>query len=183
MIDDSKLKWQEKGRRKLLETPVFNVMETDSISPDGNKGNYIVMEARDWVTVIPVLGNDFIMVKQWRHGEQDISIEFPGGVVDEGENPIEGAARELLEETGFKAGKLTHLATVNPNPALFSNHVHFYAAEELEDTGTMELDNDEYLDFMKISKSEVYEKMGSREYPHALMAAALGIFRQYESKK
>ena len=85
--DDRSLAWKETARRELCKTPVFTVTERDSTGPDGQQGTYIVNEARDWVIVIPVIGDSFLMVKQWRHGERALSIEFPGGVIEPDEAP------------------------------------------------------------------------------------------------
>ena len=104
-MDDKKLIWHEKFRREVFKTPVFAVTERISVSPDGTEGVYIVNEAPDWVIVIPDDGENFLMVRQWRHGEKSLSIEFPGGVIDKGEVPLEAAKRELLEETGATAKK------------------------------------------------------------------------------
>ncbi|MBO4403913.1 MAG: NUDIX hydrolase [Treponema sp.] len=175
-MDDSKLLWNETSRKVVYHTPVFDVTERTSTGPDGQQGVYIVNETRDWVIVIPEYEGNFLMVKQWRHGEKALSIEFPGGVVDKGELPEKGAARELLEETGAVAKKLIHLGTMNPNPALFSNKVHIYLAEELEFSGKQNLDSDEFLNCMKLPVSEVLSKIGTKEYPHALMAAAAGLY-------
>lgn len=178
-VDDKNLEWEEKSRKKLLSTPVLNVLQTESVSPQGLNGNYIVLDARDWVIVIPVLEKDFIMVKQWRHGAKTTSIEFPGGVIEKNESPEDAAHRELLEETGFNAKKLVSLATMSPNPALFSNKVHFFVALSLEDTGKQKLDKDEYVQYLRLPQQEVLDKMGTAEYPHALMAAALDRYRSY----
>ena len=175
-MDDKKLIWHEKFRREVFKTPVFAVTERISVSPDGTEGVYIVNEAPDWVIVIPDDGENFLMVKQWRHGEKSLSIEFPGGVIDKGEVPLEAAKRELLEETGVTAKKMTCLGSMNPNPALFANHVHVFLAEDLEFSGKQNLDSDEYVNYMEISKSEVIKKMGSHEYCHALMASAAALY-------
>ncbi|MBP5441716.1 MAG: NUDIX hydrolase [Treponema sp.] len=172
--------WKEKSKRTLLETPVFRVTERLSESPDGKTGAYIVNECRDWVIVIPEDGDDFLMVTQWRHGEQGLSTEFPGGVIDDGESPEQGAARELLEETGAKAGTLIKLGSMNPNPALFQNHFHVFLAKNLEYTGSQHLDSDEYVNYSKIPKSEVIKNIGGPDYPHALMASAMGLYLSYE---
>lgn len=179
-MEDSDLAWKEIASEELLDTSVFKVTKARSVSPQGTEGDYIVIKARDWATVIPVLGDNFLMVKQWRHGQKGLSIEFPGGVIESGETPEEGARRELMEETGFSAGKLIHLGTMNPNPALFANRFHVFVAEDLRDDGTQRLDHDEFLNYLTIPKAEVFAKMGSAEYPHALMVAALELYRQRE---
>lgn len=175
-MDDEKLIWHEKLRREVFKTPVFTVTERTSASPDGSEGVYIVNEAPDWVIVIPDDGESFLMVRQWRHGEKSLSIEFPGGVIDKGESPLEAARRELLEETGASAEKMTFIGSMNPNPALFANHLHVFLAENLVFSGRQDLDSDEYVSYMKIKKSEVIKKMGSPEYCHALMASAAALY-------
>jgi len=174
--EDDKLKWKTGTSKKLLKTVVCTITCSHNISSNGTEGDYIIMEAPDWVIVIPEQEDNFLMVKQWRHGEAALSVEFPGGVIDKGESPEEAARRELEEETGYKAGKLTKLGTVNPNPALFSNHVHFYLAQDLLKTGTQKLDSDEFINFMEISKKEVLEGMGTEQFPHAMMGMAVSLY-------
>ena len=192
-VNDDSLVWKEGKKTTLLKTRVLDVTSIESTSSDGLKGDYVVMDAPDWVIVIPDAGKSFLMVKQWRHGERALSIEFPGGVIEAGEAPEKAAARELKEETGFRAAKLVKLGvlsslrvciklgSMNPNPALMSNHVHVFAAFDLESTGKQQLDEDEYLHYFEVSKEEVYKKMGTKEYPHALMAAGLALYREYIS--
>ncbi len=177
--DEKTLIWTEGKKTTLLKTRVLDVTSIESTSSDGLKGDYVVMDAPDWVIVIPDAGDNFLMVKQWRHGERALSIEFPGGVIEANEAPEKAAARELKEETGFTAGKLVKLGTMNPNPALMSNHVHVFAAFDLHSTGQQHLDEDEYVHYLEVSKQEVYAKMGTKEYPHALMAAGLALYREY----
>ena len=178
-MQDSELIWNENGKKELYKTPVFTVTERTSTGPDGQQGKFIVNECRDWVIVIPVKNDKFLMVKQWRHGEQQLSIEFPGGVIETGEPAEEGAKRELLEETGAIAGKMTLLGRMNPNPALFSNHVYIYCAEELTSKGSQQLDKDEFVHYFELDKKEVFAKVGTPEYPHALMASAVALYREH----
>lgn len=174
--DDSALVWSETGKTELLKTVVMTVNETRSVSSDGQEGRYIVMDAPDWVIVIPDLGEKFLMVKQWRHGERALSVEFPGGVMEAGETPAEAAARELKEETGCEAGSLVHLGSMNPNPALMSNHVHVFLAEGLRKVSEQCLDSDEYLNCFPLGKSEALASLGTKEFPHALMTAAAALY-------
>ncbi len=186
MTEDKNLKWTEKTRKIVCKTPVMTVFEVNSTSPDGDEGNFTVMDAPDWVITIPVLhggaGSSFVMVRQWRHGAASISIEFPGGVVNPGEEPADGAARELLEETGYRAQKLVRLGSVSPNPALMNNRIHFYAAEDLEDTHTQHLDRDEFVSALILPEREDFEKMGQEPFIHALMCAALEMYRQHYNR-
>ncbi len=181
--DDEKLKWKEGKAEELLKTVVCSVTKRHNTSSDGTEGDYIIMNAPDWVIVIAELNDNFLMVKQWRHGEAGLSIEFPGGVIDKGENPEQAARRELEEETGYKAGKLTKLGSVNPNPALFSNHVHFYLAEDLQATGKQCLDEDEFINCMELSKKEVLDGMGTEQFPHAIMGMALSLYIKHNGGK
>ncbi len=179
-FNDSQLEWMEGEKKTLLKTPIAEICQTKATSSDGQQHNYISIDSRDWVAVIPVKNENFIMVKQWRHGEKALSVEFPGGVIDDGETPLQGAVRELKEETGCLANRLVYLGKVNPNPAFMTNHFHVFAAFELEETGRQELDADEYLNYLEMPKSEVFAKMGTSQMPHALMCCALMLYRQAE---
>lgn len=181
--EDEKLKWTELSSKNLLETPVFDVTVRHNRSFDGLEGDYYVMNARDWVFVIPEMDGKFLMVKQWRHGSKKLDIEFPGGVIDDGESPEKAAMRELEEETGCKAGKLTKLGSVNPNPALFSNNFHVFLAEDLIQTGKQHLDYDENINYFEMPKSEVFECMGNEQFQHGLMAAALCLYLTKKCKR
>lgn len=180
---DASLVWHEKGKRELLKTVVLTVTERDCVSFDGKEGQYVVMDAPDWVIVIPETSTGFLVVKQWRHGEKALSIEFPGGVAEKGEEPKEAAARELLEETGCTASSLIFLGKMNPNPALMSNHVHVFLAQGLERTSELSLDDDERLRAYFISREEVMRLAGKSECPHALMTAALALYLIHESEQ
>lgn len=181
-MSNKDLEWTEKSSSQLLKTRVMTVNQIHSQGPDGQEGDYIVMDAPDWVIVIPEIDGKFLTVKQWRHGERALSIEFPGGVINPGEKPQDAALRELKEETGYDA-KVIYLGSVNPNPALMSNHVHFFAACDLKARGIQNLDKDEFVEYKEIPVEEVYEKIGSKDYPHALMMAALLKYKLYKEKK
>jgi 8-oxo-dGTP pyrophosphatase MutT (NUDIX family) len=174
--------WIEESSKLVFKNRIFSIRESLCRSPSGKTGLYTAMEAPDWAVVIPVLdtpqGKRFVMVRQWRHGSRELSLEFPGGVFEHGENPEEAAAREMEEETAYHPRKVTRLGEMSPNPAIMGNRVHFFLAEDLTDTGKQRLDDDEYVDVELFPVEEVIRGMGKPPYIHALMASALMLYLQ-----
>lgn len=178
-MTENDLRWKTENSRMLLHTPIFDVLEQHEVAATGIEGDYVAMDAPDWVMVAAEYQGAFVLVRQWRHAVEKLSLEFPGGVADDAEDPAETARRELWEETGFKAGKLTYLGSVNPNPALFKNRFHVYLAEELQPTGEQKLDEDELLTYELMPVDEVIAAYGAGEFNHALMGTALMLYLRH----
>jgi 8-oxo-dGTP pyrophosphatase MutT (NUDIX family) len=176
--------WKEEGRRDIFTCPVFTISERSCRSPDNELRTYTVMDASDWAIVIPVLetdrGREFVLVRQWRHGARDLSLEFPGGVFEKGEDEFQAAARELREETAYIPGAITKIGEFNPNPAIMSNRVHFFLAEDLKPTGGQDLDEDEYVEVETVPWEEVLNSMGKPPYIHALMGTAMALYIRHQ---
>jgi 8-oxo-dGTP pyrophosphatase MutT (NUDIX family) len=174
------LVWKEEESKEVFRSKVFSIRECVCRSPEDERRTYTVMDAANWAIVVPVLetprGREFVMVRQWRHGSRSLSVEFPGGVFEPGEDPAAAAARELREETAYTPGKMEKIGEFNPNPAIMSNRVHFFLAEDLRETGAQDLDDDEYIEVERIAVEKVFQGMGRAPYGHALMGAALALY-------
>ena len=136
--------WGRRSWEEIADCRVFKVRRDISTDPrDGRAHDFYVVEAPDWVNVIPLTDDgQVVLIELYRHGTGEISLEIPGGMVDPGESHAAAAARELLEETGYEAGEVTPLGRTRPNPAIQDNWIHTFVARgvvrrsEPENAGT-----------------------------------------------
>lgn len=136
----------------------------------------LVLRAPDWVNVIPRLPDGrLVLVRQWRHGIEAPTLEIPGGVVEPGEDARDAAARELLEETGYRVGSLERLGEVTPNPAILSNRCPTFLAEGLERVGEPEGDGEEEIELVYVAEDRIPELIREGAIHHALVVAAFHL--------
>lgn len=161
---------------KVLETSYFRPrfrIDTCELA-NGTLLDATIFEFRMWANIVALTRDGkVVMVKQYRHGICDVLLEFPGGVVEDGEDPQEGAKRELLEETGYTTSRMIQVARLYPNPALQTNALYCYLALDVEKTDEQALDAGEDIEVHLVPLDEVVEMAKRGDFPHALMTAVL----------
>jgi 8-oxo-dGTP pyrophosphatase MutT (NUDIX family) len=177
MRDDEHLRWKELSRRRLTSHSLFDLYLSERASTDGARGEFLILSAPDWVNVVAVVPNAegeecFLMVRQYRHGLGVVTTEFPAGLVEPGEDPWEAGARELREETGYRAGRMTLIGRVSPNPAFMTNWCSTYLAEDLERVGDKTLDDLEQLEAVEVPARTLLENLGAGEFVNSLVMVA-----------
>lgn len=123
----------------------------------------------------------FVLARQYRHGGQVLTLEFPGGLVDPGEEPETAARRELEEETGYHAGGLTLIGATNPNPAFMSNTVYTYLAADVSLVTDQRLDENERVDVELVPIDDIVSLARPGFRAHAIMLAALYWYKLYKN--
>jgi len=102
----------------------------------------------------------FVLVRQYRHPARAWLWELPAGKAEPGESPLAGAARELAEETGYRAGRLREIASFYMTPGFCDERLHLVLADELT-AGERRLDEDEEIDVRVVALDEA-EAMAAR---------------------
>lgn len=170
--------WRVLEEEHLQHCKVFDVHRAIMESPrTGAPHPFYRIESPAWVNVVALTALDeLVMIRQFRQGSRVVTLEIPGGLVDPGEAPMQAAARELFEETGYRAGRLESLGSINPNPALFSNRCHMLVALDCVVAGEIQNSATEETSVELLPLAELPEVLRSGGIDHALVVAALYSF-------
>ena len=179
-------RWERRASELLADYQFFRVRRDTSVHPRrGSSHEFYVIEFPDWVNILPITAEgELLMVRQYRHGARESTIEIPGGTVDEGESPKEAALRELHEETGWIAADAVELGWVYPNPAILENRCYSFLAEGLDRADTPRGDDgSEAIDaLVRIPLTEVPRLFAEGQITHALTVSAFQLHARYHKR-
>lgn len=172
-------RWKKLGARPLTQTRIFSVESVDFQHPaHAAPRDFFLIHAPDWVNVIALTPrHELVLVRQFRFGTNDLSLEIPGGVMEAGEDPVATAQRELQEETGFVGPSARLLGSVHPNPAIQTNRCHLVLVADAERRAELTWDPNEEFEILTLPVEDVYQRAYRGEITHALVLDALLLFR------
>lgn len=168
-------KWKTLSSEYLIKRPWLTARRDVVELPSGEVNDeFYILEYPTWINVIAITEEGkFVMVEQYRHGLDEVGIELCAGVVEEGEDPMDGARRELAEETGYTGGEWELTSVLSANPSTTTNLTYCYIAHGVKLTGTQHLDRTEDIRVRLMSRDELYALLVNDGMKQALMAAPL----------
>jgi len=137
----------------------FISLQVDTVQlPDGNTATREIVKHPGAVAILALTDGrgKMLVVEQFRKPLEKHQVEIPAGKLEPGEEPLSAAMRELEEETGFRAGKLTLIHSFSTSPGFADEVVHLYLAEDLEQ-GQVNLDEGEFLTCESISLEQAWQ--------------------------
>lgn len=173
---DKPVSWKTVASSYLLKHPYLSVRKDCRTAPGFENHDFFILEFPDWVNIVAITeDNKAILVRQFRHGLEEITLEIPGGVVDLGEEPSLTAVRELAEETGFSPRDVQLLTSVSVNPAIQNNCCHLFLATGCRLAGEQSLDGTESISVELVPLTDLPGLMATGKIHHSLNCLALNL--------
>lgn len=168
-------KWTILFSKYILKTKWLTVRQDKIRTSTGEEvDDYYVLEYPDWINVLAITEDGlFIIERQYRHGTQTIDYELCAGTVEKGENPLETAKRELLEETGYYGGSWELYCVSTPNPAAMTNINYSYLAKGVQYSGNRYLEKTEDIEIVLMDYQELKKIIKNGEIKQGQMLAPL----------
>jgi 8-oxo-dGTP pyrophosphatase MutT (NUDIX family) len=168
-------KWNETESKLVGDFRIFQARQVWRQSPrTGDVHTFYVLESQDWMNVIPLTAEGkVVLIHQYRHGTGEVTLEIPGGLVDEDDgDPARTAARELREETGYEAREIIPIGHTRPNPAFLNNTCYTFLALDACLVGSPELEGAEDIAVEEVQLASIRELIRIGRITHSLTIAA-----------
>jgi ADP-ribose pyrophosphatase len=170
MMNEKARIWKTVLSEKMADCRVFEVRRDVCVAEEEREATFYCIDSPDWCNIIPITANnEVVLIEQFRHGVQKVTLEIPGGIIDEDEDPQTAAARELMEETGYAAGEIVSLGTAHPNPAIQNNTVHLFLGRNCEKQSEPSFDSNEHTVTRLVPLAEIRNLIESGEITHSLV--------------
>ena len=174
MKDLTFFKEHTKESRLIFDGKVLHLYKDDIILPNGRVSMREYCEHGGAVCVVPLTREEEVVcVRQYRYALQRVTLEIPAGKLDSPtEDHTEAALRELREETGYVPGRITPIGDLSTSPALLTEIIYMYLAEDLSE-GDTDPDDDEFIEYVKIPLEDMVDMIIRGEIQDSKTQAAV----------
>lgn len=168
------IRWEKVHTDSIVRDEWIDFRKSDFRFPDGRViGPFYTFTRRDYVVVVASdADGNYVCVNQFRQGIEQITTEFPAGGMEEGEDPLVSAKRELLEETGYESKEWKHLLTIPVDATLSDNYAYIYEAKNCRNVAEQSLDWTEFVNVVLHSKEEIEMRIRKGEFQQAIQVMA-----------
>lgn len=151
--------WKIKSTERILDSEFVKVDKDDVLLPGGREiPDFYKVTIKDCAAIVALTPtNQIIMKKEYRHCYRQDLIEIPAGVLEDKEEPIQAAKRELEEETGYNSHKWTYLGKTVESSAKLTNYMYIYLAEDCEKVSSQKLDYGEDIEVIEVGMYKAIE--------------------------
>jgi 8-oxo-dGTP pyrophosphatase MutT (NUDIX family) len=169
--------WVVTRSRVLIERRWLKLREDRVSLPWGGEiPEFHVIESPAWSSVVPFTEDGrLVLVEQYRHGIEKVTLELPAGVIDAGETPLQAAQRELLEESGYSAAEWEPLIELCPDPNRQNARAHFFLARGARAVRDPKLDDSEQIEVVLVTPAELWAAIDAGRFCQGVQLGALLI--------
>ncbi|MGA2918856.1 NUDIX hydrolase [Methanoregula sp.] len=137
-----------RGRRLWIETKTIRL-------PSGKEREKVIVHPSGAVAILPLHGDRCKLLRQYRYAIDRHIIEAPAGTMEQGEDPLTTARRELIEETGFAAGSITPKGFIYTTPGFTDEMIFLFEARDLSPSQEYGKDEDEVIEVIDVAVSDL----------------------------
>lgn len=159
-------------KEQVYDGRIVHLELLDVTLPNGETAKRELVRHPGAVAIVPLLGEDVLLVRQFRIAASQTMLEIPAGTLNPGEAPLICAERELQEETGYKPGVLEPLGGIFAAPGYTTEFIHLYLARDLSES-RLAMDEDEFIEVVRVPLREALEMLNTGEIKDGKSAAAL----------
>ena len=174
--------WKIKETEHVLDSEYVKVDKEDVLLPYGREiKDFYKVTIKDCAAIVALTpSNQIILKKEYRHCYGGELIEIPAGVLEDGEDPLNAAKRELQEETGYRSEKWTYLGKTVESSAKLTNYMYIYLAENCEKVSGQKLDYGEDIEVLEVGMDEAVEMIMDNEI---ICSSSIGAILKVERMK